>query len=105
MLFATPYAKTLAAEKGVDLKVCFGVCYCFCCCEKDVDLKVCLAYVVTLLLTVFVHMSGTFRDRYCFIHSKLLAVVQRYVVHCAPLFVHSKCLAVVQRARFEPRMY
>ena len=22
MLFATPYAKTLAAEKGVDLKVC-----------------------------------------------------------------------------------
>ena len=55
MLFATPYARTLAAEKGVDLKVCFGVCYSFCCCEKDIDLKVCLVYVVNLLLlTVFV---------------------------------------------------
>ena len=63
MLFATPYAKTLAAEKGVDLKVCFGVCYCFCCCEKDIDLKVCLAYVVTLLLlTVFVHICQAYSE-------------------------------------------
>ena len=45
-VFATPYAKTLAAEKGIDLKVCMVYVVVFCCCEKGIDLRLCLMYVV-----------------------------------------------------------